>query len=136
MLTEKQSDAMDRIIKGDTITDIARDTGCTRQTLYIWMKNEEWTAEMDHRVDVFTQAAKKRVLTLLTGQVDAYIGNLWDIASDRENAPTVRLQATQYAMKLLEGMPKEDNKASAAKDQDTKKEATKEFFTELKAVGQ
>jgi len=136
MLTEKQSDAMDRIIKGDTITDIARDTGCTRQTLYIWMKNEEWTVEMDHRVDVFTQAARKRVLTLLTGQVDAYVMNLWDIASDKENAPTVRLQATQYAMKLLDGMPKEDSKASATKDQDTKKEATKEFFTELKAVGQ
>lgn len=87
--------AIDMLIDGEnTRTDIAKKVGVSRQTLYSWLDNKEFKAELDARL-----ANKKTFIQkLMDSKLDFALDKLLEIADDDDNR---RVQA-QVLLSILD----------------------------------
>jgi len=132
MLNGKQFDAIEKMISGASQVDIAKSIGIDRTTLYRWTKDEEFMVELEaHRTD-----SRDRVIGGFSALLDRLIANIDELATDKTVAPSIRLQASQYGINMALMLKKNEAAKDQVKDQESKKETTKEFFTQLKAVGE
>lgn len=93
--------AIDKLIEGKlTRKDIAKFVGIGRNTLYDWMKDENFVAEWDRRVQQLKGFAEKKV----EAGVDFYMDNLLTLAADDSNK-RVQAQVNQYLMDRALGRP-------------------------------
>lgn len=68
--------AIQYIIEGKSMTDIAKICGIGRATLYNWLDNKEFKAELDKQ----RQDIKSNVSAKITNRLDGYIDELHRIA--------------------------------------------------------
>ena len=81
-MTKKKLKAVEMLIKGDlTRTDIAKDLGVSRDTLYRWMKEEEFMAALQKR----TEQIKRQAIQFLDSKSYDAACTLWKVAeNDRD----------------------------------------------------
>ena len=121
-LTEKHYRCIEYILKGYQFTDIAKKVPCCRQTIYTWLNDKEFKAELDRcRLEIKKQAENK-----VLDEVSTYIDKIKDLAfsSDSDN---VKLNALELLLERslgkvttkVEQTVKEDNKEDAITDLDS-----------------
>jgi AcrR family transcriptional regulator len=128
MLNGKQYDAIERMLKGSSMPDIAKAVDVDRTTVYRWLKDEEFMVELEAR----RADSQDRVTGGFSALLDTFIANIVDLATDKDVAPTIRLQASQYGINM--GLTPKKKEDAAVKDKD--KQPKHDLFTGLKAVGE
>lgn len=76
MLNEKQIKGAKLYAEGSTPTEISKELGVSRQAFYGWLKNKEFTREVDRFIQEITTSAEKN----MHSKVENYIHALEDIA--------------------------------------------------------
>ncbi|MDY5098772.1 MULTISPECIES: phBC6A51 family helix-turn-helix protein [Clostridia] len=76
MLNEKQIKGAKLYAEGATPTEISRELGVSRQAFYGWLKNKEFTSEVDRFIQEIVTSAEKN----MNSKVENYIHALEDIA--------------------------------------------------------
>lgn len=97
-LTDKQIDAIGRIIQGEKITDIAKLEGVSRQAIYNWLKNEEFNTELNTQL----QEIKTSVKNNIVGKSDSVIEKVVKLALTSKSEK-VSLAACTYLLDHLLG---------------------------------
>lgn len=70
MLNEKQVEVLQLHVEGENITNISKITGVTRQSIYNWMKDEEFKEELDKALDRAKSDANYKITSKLTNYID------------------------------------------------------------------
>ncbi|MBW9158886.1 phBC6A51 family helix-turn-helix protein [Clostridium tagluense] len=73
MLDERQIKAVEAKAKGFTITDMAKEAGVSRNTIYEWIKMEEFTAEVVRFQQEFVSQAQGRLKVAAQDAADEMI---------------------------------------------------------------
>lgn len=97
-LSEKHYKCIEMLIKGDKYTEIAEKVPCSRQTIYDWLKDETFKAELDrYLLDIKTTAQNK-----ILGKTDTYLSKIEDIAFNSVS-DNVKLNALQFLWETVYG---------------------------------
>lgn len=126
MMDARKIMAIDMLIDGEnTRTDIAKKVGVSRQTLYSWLDNVEFKAELDARL-----ANKKTFIQkLMDSKLDFALDKLLEIAEDDKDR---RVQAQVLLSILDRTLGKAVSKHELVVDDtqtfDTDKQEIKEVF--------
>ena len=100
-LTEKQVRAIDLIIKGETLSDVARLVGVSRQTVSFWKNSDEvFKAELEKSIQGLKSQVNARILDNMTPLMDKLI----KIAL-KSNSDKTSLDAIIYALNRVCGTP-------------------------------
>lgn len=99
-LDDRKIKAIDLIIKGENISKVAEIVGCARQTVYDWLKDDKFKAEMDRQ----TTELKKQIDKKLLINVEPLLDKLIKIAL-KSKADKTSLDACIYALNRLAGTP-------------------------------
>lgn len=98
MIDERKEKAITLIINGDPIVDIAKLVGVARATIYNWLDDEEFKAELDRRrQDIVTQGNN-----LILSELGLYIKELKKIALCGRSEK-VRTDTAQYLIDRVLG---------------------------------
>lgn len=101
MLDERQLLAVEKLVEGVlTRTDIAKVVGIHRTTLYKWLDDPEFVAEVDRRLQVIKGFAENKI----KAHVGFALNNLIELAADSSNR-RVQAQVNQYLMDRALGRP-------------------------------
>ena len=99
------------IAAGERIAEIARVIGVSRQSIYNWLDNEEFKAELDKTLQRIKSEGEQRILS----DLNTYIDNIKYLATKARSEKT-RLDANTYLTDRVLGKTtskleiKEDNK--------------------------
>lgn len=120
-LGEKHYRCMEMIIEGNKITEIAKLLGASRQSIYNWLDDDEFKAELNKQ----RQEIKKQGQDKILSKFDIYLNKIHDIAL---NSPSdnVKLNALEFlvehvlgkATSKIEQTTKEDTKNNKQEDID------------------
>ncbi|ACA54988.1 carbon monoxide dehydrogenase [Clostridium botulinum] len=100
-LSQQQLKAIELLLKGTSINDIATITGVSRQTISTWKnKNEVFKAELDKSL----QALKSEVNNKILLNIEPLVDKLVRIAL-KSNSDKTSLDAIIYAINRLCGTP-------------------------------
>lgn len=110
ILNEKQIRAINFIIKGMSITDIAIELGVSRHAIYEWKKKESFKAELNRRL----QELKNEVNNEILNNIKPITSRLVKIAL-KSSSDKTSLDACIYAINRLCGTP--TNKTQEVGDQ-------------------
>ena len=88
MLSDKQIEAINMLLEGKQKTQIAKDLGIQRSTLYKWLDNKEFIATMDERRNNFL----KETMDDMKSDVKDILGEVKKLGYTAESE-AVRLQA-------------------------------------------
>lgn len=100
MLDDRQRRAVDMYVRGHKITEIANDTGVSRQAVYDWLKKEEFKAEVDRCLTLLKSEATNTIIS----NVKAYITELEGIALTSGSDKT-KSDALMYLIDHVIGKP-------------------------------
>lgn len=114
VLTKQQSDLVNCLIEGDTVTEISNKLGVSRQTVYDWMKRDIVKAELDNRRREITRQATAMILK----DVGKNIANIQALANDPTDKRTA-LAANQYLINRIFGNPKDQIEVGIDQKEDT-----------------
>ena len=114
VLTKQQSDLVNCLIEGDTVTEITNKLGVSRQTIYDWMKRDIVKAELDNRRREITRQATAMILK----DVGKNIANIQALANDPTDKRTA-LAANQYLINRIFGNPKDQVEVGIDQKEDT-----------------
>lgn len=104
MLTNQQIECIENLVIGTlTIKEIASKIGCTPRAIYKWKLNEEFRTEWNKRSLDFKSGIIQEAQDLLTSKLGIAIGNIVDIANDKNTSDKVRLDANQYLVNRILG---------------------------------
>lgn len=100
-LTEKQVRAIDLIIKGETLSDVARLVGVSRQTVSFWKNSDElFKTELEKSIQGLKSQVNNRILDNMTPLLDRLIRIALKSSSDK-----TALDAIIYALNRVCGTP-------------------------------
>lgn len=100
ILSKEQSDMIDMMLEGVPMTNIAKEIGVHRSTLYVWKDLDYVRAELEERRRQLRKAAKDK----LTANVTNYVVNLIELANNSSDQ-RVKLQANKYLLDQAIGSP-------------------------------
>ncbi|APF23017.1 hypothetical protein [Clostridium butyricum] len=102
MLTQQQIECIDMLCVGTkTISQIAKEAGCARETLSRWKNgDEEFKAELYKRSHAFETGLLTDVQSLLKRKLGI---NIFDIANNPKTKEETRLKANQYLVDRVLG---------------------------------
>ncbi|WP_346890730.1 helix-turn-helix domain-containing protein [Clostridium sp. UBA3887] len=100
ILSKEQSDMIDMMLEGVPMTNIAKEIGVHRSTLYVWKDLDYVRAELEERRRQLRKAAKDK----LTANVTNYVANLIELANNSSDQ-RVKLQANKYLLDQAIGSP-------------------------------
>lgn len=100
LLTQEQDRMIDEIIKGTSIAEIARLLTISRQTIYVWLRKDYISAELENRRKLF----KKRANDNIVKDVNTYVDNIKLLANGSKDEK-IRLQANKYLIDRALGVP-------------------------------
>lgn len=118
-MTKKKLKAVEMLIKGDlTRTDIAKELGISRDTLYRWMKEEEFMAALQKR----TEQIKRQAIQFLDSKSYDAACTLWKVAESDKDTRS-RLDAVNSILnrsigKANQNITIEDNRENKGFDLD------------------
>ncbi|WP_035293800.1 helix-turn-helix domain-containing protein [Clostridium sp. KNHs214] len=100
-LSQQQLKAIELLLKGTSINDIATITGVSRQTISTWKnKNEVFKAELDKSLQALKSEVNNRILLNIEPLVDKLVRIALKSKSDKTS-----LDAIIYAINRLCGTP-------------------------------
>lgn len=100
-LSQQQLKAIELLLKGTSISDIAKVTGVSRQTISTWKnKNEVFKAEFDKSLQELKTGVNNKILM----NIDPLVDKLVRIAL-KSNSDKTSLDAIIYAINRLCGTP-------------------------------
>ena len=105
LLNQKHLDAIEELIKGENISNIAKKLKVSRASLYNWLDDEEFKLELDKRRQIISRNALNRVNI----KVNEYLEGIEKIAKTTDNDNTA---LTAYGMLLDRAL----GKATAKQD--------------------
>lgn len=117
IITKEQDLMIDMILQGETISDIAKKIGVTRQTIYSWKEKSIVVAELEKRKSLLKKSARDRI----TKDILTYVDSIKDLALNSSDQ-RVRLQASKYLVDQCLGTPtttKEEMVVSDDKNKDS-----------------
>ncbi|SHK38976.1 Helix-turn-helix domain of resolvase [Clostridium cavendishii DSM 21758] len=91
VITKEQDIMIDMLLQGETISDIAKKIGVTRQSIYTWKDKEYIKAELEERRRQLKKSAHDRI----TRDICTYVDNIKDLANNSTDQ-RVKLQANKY----------------------------------------
>ncbi|MCI5630175.1 MAG: IS630 transposase-related protein [Clostridium sp.] len=102
IITKEQSEMIDLILLGHSITDIAKNTlKLHPSTLYAWLHKDAVVAELEERRKALRKAARDKI----TGNVNKCLDNMLDLANNSSDT-RIRFQANKYILDQAIGIPK------------------------------
>lgn len=102
MIDERQRKAIELMVSGEyQITQVAELVGVHRSTIYNWMDNEEFKAEMNKRVQDIKTRAEKELNSKLLKAIDLY----WELAVDPKTDKRTKQIALSYIIDRNLGKP-------------------------------
>jgi AcrR family transcriptional regulator len=115
IITDNHLKAIEYIIEGKSMTDIAKICGIGRATLYNWLDNKEFKAELDKQ----RQDIKTNIETKVVSKLGVYLDELHRIATTSKNDKE-RRSACEYLVDRALGksttkvadVTEEENKAA------------------------
>lgn len=110
ILSKQQSDMIDMMLEGNLMTDIAKQIGVHRSTLYVWKDLDFVRAELEERRRQLRKSARDKI----TGRANRCLDNIIEMA-DSSTDQRVRYNANKYLLDQCIGSPvatKEEVKAS------------------------
>ena len=99
-LGEKHFKAIEYIIKGENLSNVARITGVSRTALYNWLEEEEFKAELNRQRQEIKDSAKERI----NANIGIYIAQLHEIATTSQSEKA-RIEASTYLLNRVLGTP-------------------------------
>ena len=99
-LGEKQYRAMELIIQGETISDIAKMLKVIRGTIYNWLDDENFKADLNKQRQEIKNASKERI----NACIGIYISELHKIATTSQSEKA-RIEASTYLLNRVLGTP-------------------------------
>ena len=105
LLNQKHLDAIEELIKGENISNIAKKLKISRASLYNWLDDEGFKLELDKRRQIISRNALNRVNI----KVNEYLEGIEKIAKTTDNDNTA---LTAYGMLLDRAL----GKATAKQD--------------------
>lgn len=99
-LGEKQYKVMELIIQGETISDIAKMMKVSRGTIYNWLDDENFKADLNKQRQEIKDASKERI----NANIGIYIGELHKIATTSQSEKA-RIEASVYLLNRVLGTP-------------------------------
>ena len=99
-LDTRQLKAIELLASGETVRVVADSVGVNRQTVYDWLKKENFKAELDRQVKELKSNVEKKLLS----NVNPFLDELTKIALYSESDKT-RLDAITYCINRLVGTP-------------------------------
>ena len=99
-LEEKQYKVMELIIQGETISDIAKMMKVSRGTIYNWLDDENFKADLNKQRQEIKDASKERI----NANIGIYIGELHKIATTSQSEKA-RIEASVYLLNRVLGTP-------------------------------
>jgi transposase len=93
LLNQKHLDAIEELMKGENISNIAKKLKVSRASIYNWLDDEEFKRELDKRKQVISRNALNRVNI----KVNEYLEGIEKIAKTTDNDNTA---LTAYGMLL------------------------------------
>ena len=100
VLDEQKMQCITYLLAGEQITDIAKLINCSRTSIYNWLEDEDFKAEMDRRVHEMSSAGNKKILA----DVTTYIDKLKLLAL-KGKSEKVQLAAAEYLLDRIYGRP-------------------------------
>lgn len=97
-LAEKHYKCIELLIQGYKYTEIAEKVPCSRQSIYDWLKDEVFKAELDRCLQDIKNAAKNRIL----GKTDTYLAKIEEIAFNSAS-DNVKLNALEFLWETVYG---------------------------------
>lgn len=97
-LAEKHYKCIELLIQGYKYTEIAEKVPCSRQSIYDWLKDEIFKAELDRCLQDIKNAAKNRIL----GKTDTYLSKIEEIAFNSAS-DNVKLNALEFLWETVYG---------------------------------
>lgn len=102
IITKEQSEMIDLILLGHSITDIAKNVlKLHPSTLYSWLHKDNVVAELEERRKALRKAARDKI----TGNVNKCLDNMLDLANNSSDT-RIRFQANKYILDQAIGIPK------------------------------
>ncbi|NFC29193.1 carbon monoxide dehydrogenase [Clostridium botulinum] len=127
-LSQQQLKAIELLLKGTSINDIAKITGVSRQTISTWKnKNEVFKAELDKSL----QALKSEVNNKILLNIEPLVDKLVRIAL-KSNSDKTSLDAIIYAINRLCGTPTNKTQEITANKDNDKDINIDELLSEIK----
>lgn len=103
MLKENQIEAIDYLVAGGhTKSEIAKIVGIGERTLYNWLNNDEFKAEMHRRADIFKTTVKGEAQAYMLNKIGQAMKNIVDI-SNNGDSEKVRLEASIWMYESILG---------------------------------
>ena len=99
-LGEKQYRTMELIIQGETISDIAKMLKVSRGTIYNWLDDENFKADLNKQRQEIKNASKERI----NACIGIYISELHKIATTSQSEKA-RIEASTYLLNRVLGTP-------------------------------
>lgn len=96
-LSPAQLKAIGRLAAGGTVTEAAKAAGVGRTTVYSWMRQPEFAAELRYREGLLLDWATRKLLNLQ----DAALGTFEAVLSDPEASHATRLRAAMAVLDHL-----------------------------------
>ena len=93
LLNQKHLDAIEELMKGENISNIAKKLKVSRASIYNWLDDEEFKLELDKRKQIISRNALNRVNI----KVNEYLEGIEKIAKTTDNDNTA---LTAYGMLL------------------------------------
>lgn len=91
---------MELIIQGETISDIAKMMKVSRGTIYNWLDDENFKADLNKQRQEIKDASKERI----NANIGIYIGELHKIATTSQSEKA-RIEASVYLLNRVLGTP-------------------------------
>ena len=92
-LTDKQREAIEYIVKGENISNVAKLVKVNRTTIYEWMKKEEFKSEIDR----LTTEIKNGVKQKINAKIDSVLDQVYKIATTSKSEKN-KLDACTYLL--------------------------------------
>lgn len=100
ILDEQKMQCITYLLQGQQITDIAKLINCSRTSIYNWLEDGDFIAEMDRRERELSNAGNKKILA----DVNTYVDKLKLLAL-KGHSEKVQLNATEYLLDRIYGRP-------------------------------
>ena len=100
MLDERKRKVSELVANGETIMNVSKIVGVSRNTIYDWLKDDELQAEVDRLIGEFKKHAERKI----DSKCDLYLGELEKLALTSKSEK-IRLEATTYLINRIYGTP-------------------------------
>lgn len=100
VLNKKHYEAIELLVKGENITNVAKIVGVDRTSIYNWFKDKEFKATLNE----YQQSIKTEGENIIKGKLTTYISELERIALTGKSEKN-KLDALEYLVNRVMGTP-------------------------------